>query len=62
MLSQELLKIICCPKCLDDLDYNEKENQLKCLKCDKIYKIENDIPILIIDDNNLEGNDGSALR
>lgn len=62
MLSNELLKIICCPKCLGDLDYNEKENQLRCLKCNKIYGIEDDIPILIIDDNNSDGNDGSILR
>jgi uncharacterized protein YbaR (Trm112 family) len=50
MLSRELLDILCCPKCHGDLEYAPKNNTLTCKSCRKIYRVENDIPIMLIND------------
>lgn len=50
MLDEELLKILACPQCKGDLDYKEKEAQLLCQTCRLIYRIEDDIPIMLIDE------------
>ncbi len=50
MLSQELLDILCCPKCKGDLLYNAPGNSLTCTKCGKVYAVKDDIPILLVDD------------
>ena len=55
-LSKDLLEILACPKCVRDpgctgeLEYREKENQLICHHCRLIYRIEDDIPIMLIDE------------
>ena len=50
MLDNELLKILACPKCKGDLEYKESENKLVCHKCRLIYKVDDDIPIMLIDE------------
>ena len=50
MLSKDLLDILACPKCKGDLEYKAEENKLKCDKCRLIYRIEDDIPIMLIDE------------
>jgi uncharacterized protein YbaR (Trm112 family) len=51
MLSDELLKILCCPKCKGDLDYRPEENLLQCKECGQKYDVKDDIPILLADEN-----------
>ena len=48
-LSKDLLDILVCPKCKGDLDYREAEEQLICPACQLAYPVENDIPIMLID-------------
>ncbi len=50
MLSKELLDIICCPKCHADLIYDSQANTLTCTQCRKVYAVKDDIPILLVDD------------
>lgn len=54
MLRQDLLDIICCPKCHGDLKYDVKETQtdgtLTCKACGKVYEVRDDIPILLVDE------------
>ena len=50
MLSDKLLEILCCPQCHGDLRYDREHATLTCLKCGRVYRIENDIPIMIPDD------------
>ena len=55
-LSRDLLDILACPKCVRDpgctgkLEYREVENQLVCHHCRLSYRIEDDIPIMLIDE------------
>ncbi|WP_084042349.1 Trm112 family protein [Hippea sp. KM1] len=50
MISEELLRIIACPKCKGDLKLSEDGNFLICERCKIKYPIEDDIPILIVDE------------
>ncbi|HEV8537450.1 MAG TPA: Trm112 family protein [Bacteroidota bacterium] len=49
MISPELLNILCCPKCHGDLAYDQTQNTLTCKSCSRVYPIQNDIPIMLID-------------
>jgi len=50
MLSKELLEILCCPGCHGDLLYEPQKETLTCRKCRAVYPVKDDIPIMIIDD------------
>lgn len=49
-MDQELLKILACPKCKGDLEYREEEQVLVCHTCRLKYRIEDEIPIMLIDE------------
>jgi len=49
-LDPRLLEILVCPRCRGPLEYAEDENELKCPECRLKYRIEEDIPILLIDE------------
>lgn len=49
-LDPRLLEILVCPKCRSELEYDEAANVLKCPTCRLEYRIEDDIPILLIDE------------
>ncbi len=55
MLIEDFLKILVCPKCQSELEYIKEENKLRCKNCEKIYRIENDIPIMIDEERNGDG-------
>lgn len=50
MLNSKLLDILACPKCKGDLEYDREENKLICNSCKLRYKVEDDIPIMLIDE------------
>ncbi len=50
MIRQELLDILCCPKCKGELDYKPERNILTCKKCGHVYEVKDDIPIMLADD------------
>lgn len=50
-LAPELLEILVCPKCKGALEYRaEPEEQLVCHACRLIYAVEDEIPIMLIDE------------
>ncbi len=55
MLDDQLLKILACPQCKGDLEYkvdpqNDKNGELICHHCKLVFKVEDDIPIMLIDE------------
>ena len=50
MVDKKLLEILACPKCKGDIEYNPDRNKLICHKCKLAYRIEDDIPIMLIDE------------
>ena len=50
-LAPELLEILVCPKCKGDLQYRETPSEeLACQLCRLTYRVEDDIPIMLIDE------------
>ncbi|HDM32889.1 MAG TPA: Trm112 family protein [Deltaproteobacteria bacterium] len=49
-LDRELLDILVCPKCKGELVLLEDESGLVCNNCKLKYPIEDDIPIMLIDE------------
>lgn len=50
MLSDKLLEVLACPKCKGDLEYDRENNKLTCNNCRLRFRIEDDIPIMLIDE------------
>jgi uncharacterized protein len=50
VISQELLEILACPKCKGDIYLNEAKDGLICDKCQLIYEIKDEIPIMLIEE------------
>ncbi|OQY02448.1 MAG: hypothetical protein B6I26_01015 [Desulfobacteraceae bacterium 4572_130] len=50
VVSKELLEILACPKCKGDVYINKSKNGLICDKCELIYEIKDDIPIMLIEE------------
>lgn len=49
-VSEEIIKIVVCPKCKGKLKYNEQEQGFDCNACGLRYQIEDDIPNFLIDE------------
>ncbi|RCK72898.1 MAG: hypothetical protein IGBAC_0390 [Ignavibacteriae bacterium] len=56
MLTKELIEILICPKCGEKIKYYKEENYLYCDACGKKYDIIDDIPIMIVDEEDNESN------
>lgn len=53
-IGKELLDILACPSCKGDLTYHERNELLSCNKCPRVYKIHDDIPIMLVDEADLD--------
>ena len=49
-LSSSLLAILACPLCRADVRLTADEKGLKCMSCQRVYPIKDDIPVMIIDE------------
>jgi len=49
-LSKKLLKILACPKCKGNLKYEKPKSRLVCKKCRLAYRIEEGIPIMLVEE------------
>ncbi|MBU0693236.1 MAG: Trm112 family protein [Candidatus Omnitrophica bacterium] len=48
MINEELLKILACPSCKEDVIL--KNDKIVCTKCGRRYPIKDDIPIMLVDE------------
>jgi uncharacterized protein YbaR (Trm112 family) len=49
-LAPDLLAILVCPKCKGPLEHRMNPEALACTSCRLIYAVEDDIPIMLIDE------------
>ena len=49
-IKKELLEILACPKCKGDIHLNESNTGLICNRCNLLYEIRDDIPIMLIEE------------
>jgi len=54
MIDKELLAILACPACKADVKL--EGDKIVCVKCLRRYPIRDDIPIMLIDEAELPGN------
>jgi uncharacterized protein YbaR (Trm112 family) len=49
MLKPELLKILACPRCKSELEYQQERQKLVCNRCRLKFPIQEGIPIMLLD-------------
>jgi hypothetical protein len=54
MIPQDLLDMLVCPLCKESVVLKDNEKGLKCGKCGRVYPIQDDIPIMLIDAATIE--------
>jgi hypothetical protein len=53
-ISKELLEILACPLCKEEVRLTPDGTGLKCVKCHRVYPIRDDIPVMLIDEAKIE--------
>ncbi len=49
-VSDDLLKILACPKCKQAVELNEAKDHILCHTCQLRYPVRDDIPVMLIDE------------
>jgi uncharacterized protein YbaR (Trm112 family) len=49
MISKDLLDMLICPVCKKPVILSATGNSLKCSECRRVYPIQDDIPIMLVD-------------
>lgn len=49
-LMPDLLDFLVCPSCRGKLDYTDDAQGMLCAGCGLVYRIEDDIPILLVEE------------
>ncbi|MBM4270084.1 MAG: Trm112 family protein [Deltaproteobacteria bacterium] len=49
-ISAELLEILVCPKCKGEIELTPTGDALTCGACRLRYRVEDDIPVMLIDE------------
>ncbi len=53
-ISKELLEILVCPLCKEEVRLTPDGLGLKCVRCRRVYPIRDDIPVMLIDEAKIE--------
>lgn len=48
-LKKELINILACPACKGPITVNPAEDGLTCPKCEVVYPVKDEIPIMLVD-------------
>jgi len=54
MIAKELLEILVCPACKQELEYRKSPESLKCKACHRVYPVKDDIPIMLVNEATIE--------
>ena len=46
-MKQQLLRLLVCPACKQQLDYHKRQSELVCTACQLAYPVRNGIPVLL---------------
>ena len=49
-IAPELKEILACPKCKGELEFREDRQEIVCKACRLVYRIEDDIPVMLVDE------------
>ena len=51
----DILDRLACPSCKSPLAVSTNKDALKCSSCKRVYPVQDDIPILLVDRATIEG-------
>jgi uncharacterized protein YbaR (Trm112 family) len=54
-LAEWLLDLLVCPACRAAVQLKPDGSALKCQACSRVYRIEGDIPIMLVSEAKIEG-------
>ncbi|MGO8985731.1 MAG: Trm112 family protein [Terriglobales bacterium] len=54
MISPDLLAMLMCPVCIEPVELTATGKSLKCSACRRVYPIQDDIPIMLVDAATIE--------
>ena len=49
-ISKDLLDILACPVCKTEVRLTADESGLKCMACKRVYPIQDDIPVMLVEE------------
>jgi len=49
MIAKDVLDILVCPVCKTQVVLQPNETGLKCVQCHRVYPIQDDIPVMLVD-------------
>jgi uncharacterized protein YbaR (Trm112 family) len=49
-LAPELKEILACPRCKGELEFHEDEAEIRCLACRLAFRIDDGIPVMLLDE------------
>ena len=47
MVPAQMTKVVVCPVCHGGLRFNQDFTRLRCVQCDRRYRVEDEIPVLL---------------
>jgi uncharacterized protein len=53
-ISERLLEVLICPACKAKVELKADGSGLKCVQCNRVYPIRDDIPVMLIDEAKVE--------
>ena len=53
-IDPELLSILACPACKTPVHLVKEDTALKCSQCHRVYPIKDDIPVMLIEEAQIE--------
>ena len=61
-ISKDLLDILACPACKAKVELKADGSGLKCVECRRVYPIRDDIPVMLIDEAKIEGEQSNEVK
>jgi uncharacterized protein YbaR (Trm112 family) len=61
-LAPELKEILACPRCKGELEFREAEHEIHCAACRLAFRIEDDIPVMLLDEARSLGDEPGPPR
>ncbi len=54
MIDMKLIEILACPACKGDVEYDAKNEKILCTECMRKYPVRDGIPVMLIDEAEIE--------